>query len=77
MFGDYGQPGGVSIQTVGAAEDKWLSLILVIPHKGVCQRIAVVVKGRVDRHSGRLVYHENVFVFVNNAERKLHWRDIG
>ena len=32
MFGDNGQSGSIPVKTVCAAEDKWLSLLRVVPH---------------------------------------------
>ena len=44
---------------VPAAEDKRLSLILVVPCQGIGQRIIVVFHGGVYGHSGRLVDHQD------------------
>ncbi len=53
---------------VPAAEDKRLSLILVVPCQGIGQRIIVVFHGRMDGHSCRLVDHQDVFIFINNVQ---------
>ena len=57
---------------VPAAEDKRLSLILVVPCQGIGQGVIVVFHGGMDRHSGRFVDHQDVFIFINNVQGKLY-----
>ena len=45
VFGNYGEPGGIPVQAVAAAEDKRLSLILVVPCQGIGERIIGIPAG--------------------------------
>ena len=73
---DNGKAGGVSVQTVAAAEDKGLALLLVVPGQGICPGIRVVIERRMDRHTGRLVDHDDILVLIYNVKRKLHGRNL-
>lgn len=59
------KPGGIPVQTVHGAEYERCLLIPVIPGDRVCQRVLVMSLRRVDRHSGRFVDHEDMFVFID------------
>ena len=66
MLGNNSQAGGIPVQTVTAAENKRLVLFLVIPVKCVCHSIIVVVERRMNRHSGRLVNDNNIFILIDD-----------
>ena len=76
MLGDDGQSGSIPVQTVRAAENKRLSLLLIVPGKRIGERIVIVVHGRMDRHPGRFVDNENIFVFIDDSKRQLGGRDL-
>ena len=39
---------------------------------GIGQGVIVVFHGGMDRHSGRFVDHQDVFIFINNVQGKLY-----
>ena len=51
-----------------------LSLFLIVPGKRIGERIVIVVHGRMDRHPGRFVDNENIFVFIDDSKRQLGGR---
>ena len=75
MLGHHGDPGSVPVEPVAAAEDERLSLLLIVPCKGVCHRVGVMAHGWVDRHSGRFVEDDQIFVLINNIKRQFCRRD--
>lgn len=69
VFGNDGKAGGVPVEAVAAAEDKRLFLPAVIPCQAVGQRVRIVVHGRVNRHSGRFVHDNDIFIFIYDIKR--------
>lgn len=70
------KPGGIPVQTVDAAEDKRTVLLRKIVGKSVGERVVVIVHGRMDRHSGRLMNHHQVLILINNIQRQIHRRNL-
>ena len=60
MLRNDSQTGSVPVKTVCTAENKRFVLLFIIPHQRVCKRVSIVVKRRVDRHSGSFVYHYDI-----------------
>ena len=75
VFGDQSEAGGVTVKAVTAAERKRDSLLLVIPDQGVGQGVSVIVHGGVHRHTGGFVDEQDVLIFIENRQRKLHRRN--
>ena len=61
-----GQSGSIPVQAVDAAEDERTVLLLKIVCESIRQGIVLIIHGRVDRHSCRLVDHHKVRVLVDN-----------
>ena len=76
MFCNDGEAGGVPVKPVAAPEDERFPLLLVIPGKGVGQRVGIVVQGRMDRHPGGLVDYDQIFILVDDGKRSADWRNI-
>ena len=76
MFCHHGKAGGVPVQTVAAAEDEGFPLLQVVPGQAICQRVGIVVQGRMDGHAGRFVHYDQVFIFIDNVKRKLDGQDL-
>ena len=76
VFGNDSQSGGVSVQTIDTAENKGLSLFVIVPGQCICQRIIIIVQGRVDGHVRRLVYHQNVLILIYNVQWQFHRRNL-
>ena len=76
MLGNDRKSGGVAIQSVAAAEDKCLSLCLIVPGKCIGQRVGVIVQGRMDGHPRRFIDDDNIFVFVYNIQWNLYRRNL-
>ena len=71
MLRNDSQTGSVPVKTVCTAENKRFVLLFIIPHQRVCKRVSIVVKRRVDRHSGSFVYHYDIFIFIDNIDRQI------
>ena len=71
------QAGCVPVKPVRAPEDKRFALLLIIIHQCIGKGVPVIVQRRVNWHSGRFVDNNDVFIFIYNVQRKLHWRNIG
>ena len=61
-----GQSGSIPVQAVNTAEDERTVLLFKIVREGIRQGIVIIVHGRVDRHSRRLVDHHKVRILVDN-----------
>lgn len=57
MLGNERKSGGITVQTIDAAEDERAVLPLKIAGKSVSKGVVVIVHGRMDWHSGRLINH--------------------
>ena len=75
VLGNQSKTGGITVQTIDAAEDERAVLPLKIAGKSVSERIIVIVHGRMDWHSGRLVNHHQIFILINNIQRQIHRRN--
>ena len=69
MLGNNGKTGCVAIQTVGTAKNEGFSLFFIIISQGICQGILIIGHGRMNGHSGGLIYNNDVFIFINDIER--------
>lgn len=70
VFCDHGQAGSIPVEAVCAPKDEWLALLLIIVHQSVGKRVTIVVKGWMDRHPGRFVYHDDVLILINDIKRR-------
>ena len=68
IFGHNREPRGVAVQTVAAAEDKGLILLVIIPRQRVCQRIIIIMHRRMNGHARRLMDDQQILVFIQNGE---------
>ena len=67
--------GGITVQTIDAAEDERAVLLFKIAGKSISKRVVIIVHGRMDRYSGRLVNHHQIFILINNIQRQIHRRN--
>ena len=73
IFGNQCQTAGFLVQTVDAAKDKGRACILVIEGDSIGQRIRIMVKRRVDGHTGSLIDQQQVLIFKNNRNGREDW----
>ena len=73
---DDGETGSVTVKAVRTAEDERHALLAEVVHKCICQGVTVVVKGRMDRHAGRLIDDEDVPVLIDDIQGQFYRRDI-
>ena len=66
VLGNQSKTGGVPVQTVDASEDKRAVLLFKIICQSVGKRVVIVVHGRMDRHTGRLIYHHQIFILIKD-----------
>ena len=59
MSGDNEKSGGVTVQPVDAAVDKFFSLLLIMPGESIRQRVAVILKRRVNENETIVWIREN------------------
>ena len=71
MLGYHGKARGITVQPVAAAEDKGLSLLLVIPGQCIGHGTGIMIQGRMNRHPCRLVDYDEVVVFIYNVKGQL------
>ena len=76
VFCDHGQAGSIPVEAVCAPKDEWLALLLIIVHQSVGKRVTIVVKGWMDRHPGRFVYHDDVLILINDIQRQIYSRNV-
>lgn len=76
MFCNDGEAGGVPVKPVAAPEDERFPLLLVIPGQGVGQRVGIIVQGRMDRHPGWFIDHDQIFILVDDGKRGADRRNI-
>ena len=76
MFGQKRDTGGIPIQSCDTAEGIGNPLRGIIPQHAICQRLLIMVDGRMNRHIGRLVNDQNIFIFIQNGEQHFVWHNI-
>ena len=74
VLGDYGKTGGIPVQPVDTAENEGLPLTGKIPGQSVGKGVFIIVQRRVNGHSGSFVEYHQIFILVENIQRKLHRR---
>ena len=62
------KPGGIPIEPVHSTKHKGRRFISVVPGNPVRQGVLIMSLGWMDRHSGRFVDHEDMFILKDNRE---------
>ena len=76
VFSHDQQAGGIPVQTVDAAKDKWLFVRLVIVCNGICQSVVIIVDGGMHGHISGLVNHQNILILVHDRERERYRKNV-
>lgn len=76
MFGHYGQSGSIAVQPVRTTEDERLSLLLIVVHQPVGERVFIVVERWVDGHARGFVYYDDILVLIDDIKGKFYRRYI-
>ena len=72
MLRHNGKPRRIPVKPVNTAKNKWLPLLFKIPRKCIAKGIVIIMKRRMNRHSGRLIDHKQILILIYNIKWKLH-----